>query len=192
MTVDNFELLKQFAPAEEDGDTFVYTELLDRTKKAGNNRGRRIKTFYHRSQAELMSQADDIRRWCEQFNVRAYFRPTPRSFKRVGQEYTKHVVNLAMTANWEGIRHGYSHVCGITPSKPRYWLIDCDTPSELEQAETCFAGWDKIKYVVVPTVKGHHILVQPFDMRIWWEFGGLDGAMPQIHKDNPTLLWAER
>lgn len=35
MTVDNFAHVLPFAPSTDDGDSFIYTELLDRTKRVG-------------------------------------------------------------------------------------------------------------------------------------------------------------
>jgi len=39
-----------------DGDTFVYADIIDRRKRAGNNGHRVVKTFDHRCVEEFWSQ----------------------------------------------------------------------------------------------------------------------------------------
>ena len=181
--IDNFDILKQFVPEEYDGDTFYYTELLDRRKKAGNNKGRRLRTFFHRDRGEMLYQKEQIIEMCEYFGARAYFRPSPRSFKKVGQKFASHLLEQAFSENWEGMRHGYSSVCGKTRSG-KIWLFDFDhgmerTPlSEYLMAEQ--GGVD------VPSKKGFHILTKPFDRRIVDKFNEPECS---IHYDNPTNLY---
>jgi hypothetical protein len=35
--LDNSEIVRNFVPEHDDGDTYVYSELLDRSKTKGNN-----------------------------------------------------------------------------------------------------------------------------------------------------------
>ena len=58
--INNYDILKHYVPEEFDGDTFYYTEILDRSKKAGNNKGRRLRTFYHRTRQEFSDQMEQI------------------------------------------------------------------------------------------------------------------------------------
>jgi hypothetical protein len=72
--LDNTDLVRPFVPPTDDGDTFVYTELLDRTKKKGNNGVRIVKTFYHRSQADFDRHLPAMKSLCDATKVRAYTR----------------------------------------------------------------------------------------------------------------------
>lgn len=180
-TVDNFKAISALLPENFDGDTFWYTELLDRSKRSGNNSGRRVGTFYHRSRAEFVSQIYAIRTECDFHEVRAYFRPTPRSFREVGVAFTRHVVEQALTDNWEGMRHGYSHVCGVTPKRgQKVWLWDVDSTDE--QLSAPFKDLPEL-VATVPSRKGYHFLTRPFNLN------GFDARGAALHKDNPTNLY---
>ena len=179
--INNFQLLSQYVPEEFDGDTFLYTEILDRTKRAGNNKGRRLKTFYHRTRAGFLHQEEQIVDMCNYFKSRAYFRPSKRSFKHVGRKFAAHLLDQAFAENWEGMRHGYSSSCGKN-AKEKVWLFDFDTPDE-----TPLYKWlmEHESSVSIPSKKGFHVLTSPFDRRLVDEFGGAI----QIHYDNPTNLY---
>ncbi len=184
--VDNFQLLYNLLPPRFDGDTFWYTDLLDRSKRAGNNSGRRLATFWHRSQSEFLEQADQIRKCCNYFKARAYFRPTPRSFRMVGAMFTRHIVEQALTQNWEGMRHGYSHCVGVTPAKTqKIWVWDVDHMSETDLTRA-FAGLPEL-VMVVPSKKGRHFLTRPFEYPKQLPIGFGNEAV--LHRDNPTNLY---
>jgi len=179
--IDNFQILQAFVPKVFDGDTFFYTEILDRSKKAGNNKGRRLKTFYHRDLDELWSQREQIIDMCNYFQARAYFRPSARSYRKVGQKFATHLLEQAIAGNWAGMRHGYSSVCGKTRIR-KVWLFDFDAPEE-----TPLSQWlmGELSSTRVPSRKGFHILALPFDQRVADEFN----EDVQIHFDNPTNLY---
>lgn len=181
MIVDNFEIISSLLPERSDGDTFWYTELLDRSKSSGNNKGRRARTFWHQSREDLQSQADQIRTACEQESVRAYFRPTPRSFKEVGKAFVRHVVEQSLTNNWESMRHRYSHICGITPVRTRMiWVWDVDSLSAPLLAP--FRDLPEL-VAIVPSRKGYHCLTTPFNT------AKFDSLGASFHKNNPTNLY---
>lgn len=179
--ISNYEILKHYVPEEFDGDTFYYTEILDRSKKAGNNKGRRLRTYYHRDRAEFEAQMPQIIEMCEYFKARAYFRPSSRSFKKVGQAFAKHLIEQVISDNWEGMRYGYSSVCGKTRLS-KVWLFDFD-----EFGSTALSNFliDKQDGLVIPSKKGYHILTKPFDKRLAAAFN----EDVSIHLDNPTNLY---
>lgn len=179
--IDNFDILQCFIPEVFDGDTFFYTEILDRSKRSGNNKGRRLKTFYHRTDDELHKQKEQIVEICNYFNARAYFRPSSRSFKQVGQKFAAHLLEQAFSENWEGMRHGYSSCCGKT-RLGKVWLFDFDAHDETPLSEWLMKDPRSLR---VPSRKGFHVLTAPFDRRI---VDGFDEDI-QIHCDNPTNLY---
>ena len=169
--IDNCELVAWYVPEEFDGDTFVYTELLNRQRKSGNNKGRLVRTFYHRSREEFDQQLPDIRALCDYTGARAYTRLSTRSFKKVGQKYAAHVLEQAFAENWEGIRHGYSHACGVSAPLVKYWQFDVDDPAQLPLAELAIdalaerRGEQTPRQHTIPSLKGYHIITRPFDPR---------------------------
>src|SRR5690349_24143391 len=107
--IDNSFIVRTFIPTIPDGDTFLYTEILNRNKKTGNNKGRLEKTFYHRSRNEFDHQMADIAKWCDYTGARAYTRLGPRSFQRVGHKFFSHMTEQVVAQNWEGMRRSEEH-----------------------------------------------------------------------------------
>jgi hypothetical protein len=186
MSVDNRQLIAPFVPEVFDGDTFLYTEILDRRKRSGNNRGRRLREFIHRDRAGFLEQAPRIIEMCDFFQARAYTRLSPRSFRLVGMAYVKTIVEQALTGNWQGMRHAYAKALGTTPPLERMWLFDCDTPEQLQAVYDWVPG--NVQVATIPSRKGHHVITRPFDAS-----GACGDALRfvgvQLHKDNPTNLY---
>lgn len=182
MIVDNRDHVRRFVPETFDGDSFIYTELLNRDRKSGNNKGRLVRTFYHRSRNEFDKQMPDIIAWCEYTGARAYTRLSLRSFKKVGQKFALHLMEQVLAENWEGMRHGYSHACGVSAPLQKWWLWDVDSWEDRTLALAALPEW--AIEAVIPSRKGCHVITRPFDVR------GLEmPASVELHKDNPTNLY---
>lgn len=196
--LDNSALIAEFAPEKEDGDTFIYTEMLDRGKRKGNNGQRLVKTFYHRSRAEFWEQWPTIKQMCDLAKVRACTRLSPRSFKKVGKEFTRLVVETALTENWAGMKSLYNRALGIVTPNEKYWLWDVDVIND--DSDHLFASLDHLhthdgKSVLIESInskKGVHYITRPFDIRQLELVDPGDGRVMehvQLHKDNPTNLY---
>jgi hypothetical protein len=185
MLVDNFDLILPFAPAVDDGDTFIYTELLDRSKRAGNNGRRLLKTFHHRSQKELTEQMPDIRRYCDMLKVRACTRLAPRSAKKVGKEMGRLVMQAITDENWWGLKSQYGSACGRTSPNEKLWLFDVDVIGEQSEALRGWLAADGLLVAIIPSKKGQHFIAKPHrpDLYLW------DATTISLHKDNPTNLY---
>lgn len=194
--IDNSEIIAPFCPAQPDGDTFIYTELLDRSKRKGNNGFRMLKTFYHRSVDEFRDQFATIRQLCDLANVRACTRLAPRSFRKVGATFTKLVVEAALTDNFAGMKSLYNRACGITAPNERLWLFDVD---EVDTRSRMFEKrLDELGVIVarVPSKRAHHVITRPFRPGAATDDDGFrfpdhGQFLPnvQLHKDNPTNLY---
>lgn len=198
--IDNSTHVIAFVPAIDDGDTFIYTEMLDRGKKKGNNGQRLLKTFYHRSAEEFQEQLPTIKKLCDMGGVRACTRIAPRSYKSVGRVFTEMVVNAALTDNWAGMKTLYSRACGIVSPIKKLWLFDVDKISAESDA---FAKWLKqhaqprgcggppLLVARIPSKKGEHLISLPFELVRYTSEAGVDLAQIEIslHKDNPTNLY---
>lgn len=195
--LDNSTLIEPFCPPSDDGDTFIYTEMLDRGKKKGNNGHRLIKTFYHRSREEFREQVPVIKRLCDMSQIRACTRLASKSYKEVGIQFAKMTLEAALTNNWAGMKSLYNRACGTTsPIKDKkLWLFDVDVLNERTEA-----FGEKLKeahnlLATIPSKKGRHYIVKPFDTRLielyYQELGINLGGVDEIslHKDNPTNLY---
>lgn len=192
MSLDNSALIEPFVPEVADGDTFIYTEMLDRGKKKGNNGHRLLKTFFHRSREEFREQMPAIRALCDLSLVRACTRLAPRSYKKVGREFVRLVVDTGMSENWAGMKSLYNRALGIVSPNRKLWLWDIDEPNEQSLAfrkwlmESVAAGFPMVQ--VLPTRKGYHFITHPFDVRLIPEDLRIPGDNV-LHKDNPTNLY---
>lgn len=185
--VDNFELVLPFCPEKEDGDTFIYTEMLNRGKRKGNNGHRLLKTFYHRSQEEFRNQWPEIRALCDMSQVRAMTRLAPRSYNKVGENFVRLVVDTALSKNWAGMKSLYNRACGTTSPNMKVWLFDMD---ELGQSVDDFGAELEKKGVLlarIPSKKGVHFITRAFDRRGMFE--AYKSLSHEVHKDNPTNLY---
>lgn len=191
--LDNSELIAPFCPAQPDGDTFIYTEMLDRARQKGNNGHRLVKTFYHRSVNEFREQWPTIRQLCDLAQVRACTRLAPRSYAKVGRLFTRMVVEASLTDNWAGMKSLYNRACGTAAPNRKLWLLDVDA---IDEGTNRLADTLAARGVLrgrIPSKKGEHLICDPFDAR---ELGGVsgDGSMAQhgavsLHRDNPTNLY---
>lgn len=196
--LDNSHLIAEFCPKVADGDTFIYTEMLDRGQKKGNNGQRLVKTFYHRSQEEFWEQWPTIKQLCDLVKVRACTRLAPRSFKKVGREFTRLVVDTAMSENWAGMKSLYNRACGIVSPNEKLWLWDVDVIND--DSDHLLASLDhlhtpdgrSVLLEEIPSKKGVHFITRPFDVRQISLQMVADGHVMEnvsLHKDNPTNLY---
>jgi hypothetical protein len=187
VSVDNSALIAPFCPAEKDGDTFIYTEMLDRGKRKGNNGQRLLKTFYHRSVAEFWEQWPTIQKLCDLSGVRACTRLAPRSYTRVGREFTRMVVEASLTDNWAGMKSLYNRACGTVKPNSKMWLWDVDAITE--ETHRLAADFLTSGHLVarIPSKKGEHLITRPMDLSVWGAVAKQSNT--EVHKDNPTNLY---
>lgn len=193
--IDNSEIVVGFVPETDDGDTFLYTELIDRSKRAGgSNRMRVLRTFFHVSRDDFWRRWPTIKTLCEQTGVRAYTRLAPRSFAAVGKLATERYVGHALAGNFKGLRYVYASACGSVTPISKLWLFDVDEPTAAAARvlRDCLEVNGKL-VATIPSRKGHHLISQPFDVGRTLPGAILESGI-SLHKDNPTNLFipAER
>jgi hypothetical protein len=188
--LDNSDLIAPFCPATDDGDTFIYTEMLDRGKRKGNNGHRLVKTFYHRSVDEFRSQWPTIKQLCDLAQVRACTRLAPRSYAKVGALFTRMVVEASLTANWAGMKSLYNRACGIVGPIRKLWLFDVDRIDDGTERLARMMMDAGVLRARIPSKKGEHLITIPFDSRAWCgNHGWLAFGEVALHHDNPTNLY---
>lgn len=183
--LDNSALVAKFCPSTADGDTFIYTEMLDRGQRKGNNGQRLLKTFYHRSVEEFWEQWPTIQKLCDMSKVRACTRLAPRSYKKVGREFTRLVVETALTENWAGMKSLYNRACGIASPLTKLWLWDVDEMGLRAYSLLATLKDRDVLVESIPSKKGVHYITKPFNAQVVQELY----PDVQVHKDNPTNLY---
>lgn len=201
--VDNFDLIASHMSFNSD-DEFYFVQILVRSKDGhnanGNNKNRLIKFYTIRSVEELMARKNDIIGICRLFNARAYIHPTKRSFKAVGKEMLKEIVENIVSEQYQPMKRAYSTACGksfITSDKK--FVIDIDdnpamtnyaameiTNSVMNYINKECEPLDKYKVEYeVPTAHGRHLITSAFNV------AKFNQKFPEItvQKNNPTLLY---
>jgi hypothetical protein len=205
MLIDNSDFISRFVPEHSDGDTFLYTEMLDRSKTKGNNGQRLMKTFYHRTREEFWNQLPLIKRVCDMSQVRAMTRLSPRSFEMVAHTNARLILEALIAKNHAGVKTLYQKACGTTSPIHKVWIWDIDVINDqtecFRDALTKFEDHhgQKVFLGTLPSKKGFHHLTRPFDASLASDYmriclgieGGLkpNGEMISLHKDNPTNLY---
>lgn len=200
MPVNNYEIVKRFLPGQELGPennqlNFLYTELMDRTKRVGNNGVRIFRTFFHRDLKDFETHFPEIFKQCEALGIRAYTRLAPRSFKDVAKYNLKQCLESVLAENWIHSKTSYASACGsVTPVK-KIWLFDVD---QVHEAAENFGMWlveQDLLLTEVPSKKGYHFVTLPFDLRRWRRDQNPDGQVivdvpgTSLHKDNAVNLY---
>ncbi len=190
--LDNSQLVAPFVPLKDDGDKFIYTELIDRGKQKGNNSARVLKTFYHRSQEHFWEIWPDIKELCDKNLIRAYTRLAKRSWEKTAQTHAKMVLEALITKNHMGQKTLYARALGTTPAEEKIWVFDVDVVND----KTTEFGYKLVEQghllARVPSKKGVHYISKPFDSRqiMWWmQELQITTDELSLHKDHPTNLY---
>ncbi len=193
--IDNSDIVRPFVPESEDLGLFVYTELLDRTKRVGNNGVRVVKTFYHRSREDFDRHLPLMRKLCDATGARAYTRLAPRSHERVMKHFAKMVMEALCAENWTAGKALFPRACGTVTPEKKVWLFDVDEVTGHTDAFGLWLSQENLLLATVPSKKGLHYITPAFDLRRWSPYqdpGALVmhgvGGM-SLHKDNGTNLY---
>lgn len=192
MALDNSIPVAAFCPKTDDKDTFIYTEMLNRGQKKGNNGQRLLKTFYHRSVEEFWEQWPTIKQLCDLSKVRACTRLAPKSFEKVGHTFLRMVTDAHITRNYPGMKTLYNRACGTTSANEKLWLFDVDVVQENTREFERRLDVAGHRIATIPSKKGLHYIVKPFDTRIidaWMHELLITESEMSLHKDNPTNLY---
>lgn len=183
--VDNTDLIAPFIDEQEDGDTFWYTEILDRTRSsAGSNHRRTLRMFHHTCRGHLLVMMPLIRTLCDATGARACIRLSPRSRKAVGKMMLVLAAEMASGETWASAPYLYARACGRTCIHGRkLWLYDVDEGQDSDDFLLNYLARKIWLRCVIPSRTGRHYIVTPHDPN------GDPKVDIQLHKDNPTNLY---
>lgn len=199
--VDNFKELKQYMDFSDE-EKFYYLQILARSKDGNDKATKVVRNYFINNEEYLDSHKQQIKDLCNFFNARAYLRLNRRSYRDVAFEDLKQLSNLLASGQFQAVQKSFSKACGRKNSeKNKIWIVDIDDPfPEYTMEKTIFTVVSTIKELqseiqkdykvlgVVDTVNGKHILSNPFNVK---KFNDTFGEIsPDIHKDNPTILFA--
>lgn len=201
--VDNFENIKRLLQFDEDGDLFYFIQIMQRKKDGSDikKNNRIIMNYYITSLDYLNDREDEIKMLCKIYDARAYIGINPGSFKKSCQYAFKELADINISEQYRGILNLMPTLAGKynNGGDSKLWIIDYDSKDEShieEIRETIKKAKgrdgecvDKIK-MILPTKNGFHLIVTPYDPRATEIlFKSFDFEV-EIHKNNPTLLFA--
>lgn len=205
--VNNFNLISGLLKWDSPDD-FYFLQILQRNKEHPNlgNNNRRIREYYIHNIQQLDENELEILQLCNVFNARAYIHVNRRNRRQVALEMLALLAHNIKSSQYEGISRIYESICGKHHSeKDKTWVVDVDTTKE----EVILKVIDTIVLLKmsmsglhtgihrIPTKNGVHLITSGFNSDLFakalpeWtkKQSPHHGALVEIHKNNPTLLY---
>jgi hypothetical protein len=186
-------------------DYFYFIQIIQRKKEIpelGSN-NRVIRSYMISSLEKLEKNETEIIKMCEIFNARAYIHLNRRKWSRIALECLRHNAELIANGQHDGIKSSLETVIGrhnCEPKGEKTWIIDIDwvdyenNKAAIPQIATLISKLQLetgIKPMIeyIPTKNGCHIITKPFNTAEFAKYMQLQGSIPYIHKDNPSILY---
>ena len=196
--IDNFEQIRSMLKFED--DYFYFIQIIQRKKEhpevGANNRI--IRSYMISSEEKFDKNGPEIVQMCEMFNARAYIHLNRRKWSKVALECLRHNAELIANGQHEGIKSSLETIVGRNNSEPREsktWIIDIDMNdyNVLNKIGTILNNIKPIeddKWIdTIPTKNGFHMITKPFNRAEFNKYMQLQGDVPDVHIDNPTILF---
>ena len=182
-------------------DYFYFIQIIQRKKEnPGLCSSNRIIRSYNISNLEKFDKdKDEIITLCETFNARAYIHLNRRKWSKIALECLRHNAELIANEQYDGIKSSFETIIGRNNCEPREsktWIIDIDMNdyNVLNKIGTILNNIKPIeedKWIeTIPTKNGFHMITRPFNRAEFAKYMQLQGDIPDIHTDNPTILYA--
>lgn len=199
--VNNFQAIKPLLNFDSDDD-FYHLQIIKRRKENPDMKSNSyaLRSYYITSINYLEEIMKDVVAMCHMQTARACLNLNRRSFEKVAMQVMLKVTNQIINKDFKSVRRVYESVCGGCSNEPKKrWIIDIDTFDEdyislvksaihlaAQRQQDEIIDINTLILATLPTKNGFHIITTPFPMLDFSKkFPGVD-----IHKDNPTLLYA--
>lgn len=187
MEIDNFDIVKTLMPLQESDRQFMHLQILRRGKDhpelpAAN---KLMKSWLVRSGEHLDSLKEEVMFLCEHYTARAYISCAPKSIAKLNTLILLKLADNLHTGNVVNPWHVFNSACGELPGVEKRWVVYVDSinPFDLTLIENEInIAWVKAhpqdagkregetwRICRVPTLNGHHLIVRPFDLRMFHE-----------------------
>ena len=195
--IDNSTYIKRLLRIEP--DYFYFVQIIQRKKEnpeLGSN-NRIIRSYNIDSITKFEKNMPEIIQLCTTFNARAYIHLNRRRWSKIALECLRHNAELIANEQYEGIKSSFETVIGRNNGETgdsKTWIIDIDNhdigiAQRIEKLLYSIEPiGDKLKYTI-PTKNGFHMITKPFNSAEFNKYMQLQGDAPDIHKDNPTILY---
>lgn len=193
--MNNFGRIKYYLNFEE--GYFYYLQILRRKKD--NPEAKHVKVirnFYIEREEYYHDIENTVIGLCDFFNARAYIRINRRNYSQVALQTLRQSAEYISNQQPKAVMRSFSKAAGrFHDEDPKRWIIDIDNKDVelLRNVQNKITELQKdiqkdYKLLgTIPTPNGIHLISHPFNVREFKEeFPKVD-----IHKDNPTILYAK-
>ena len=194
--MNNFELIKKYLNFD-DPDKFYFIQIFKR-RKDNPTMGKdmcNIDNFCVYSLEDYERYEKRIIDTCERNNARAYIRLNRRSDKKIALQMLARMAQMIASEQYN-IRKLYYSIAGEFHSEDnKSWIVDIDTKDEIAVhrifhiIDTSIEPEGRKVIACIPTKNGYHLITKPFNTATFSKYLSLQGDVPDIQKDNPTLLY---
>lgn len=198
--IDNFEQIRSMLKFED--DYFYFIQIIQRKKENPGlgSSNRIIRSYMISSEEKFDKDGPEIVQMCEMFNARAYIHLNRRKWSKVALECLRHNAELIANSQYPGIKSSFETVIGRNngeSNETKTWIIDVDmndleVVNKIERIINSIEPVDrtvtKLMYTI-PTKNGYHMITKPFSRAEFNKYMQLQGDVPDIHTDNPTILF---
>lgn len=188
---DNFANIRGLLKFEK--DYFYFIQIIQRKKEnpeVGSS-NRIIRSYNISSLEKFDKNVDEIITLCNTFNARAYIHMNRRKWSKIALQCLRHNADLIANEQYEGIKSSLETVIGRYNGESKddkTWIIDIDMHDfSVAQRIGKLIG-SKLLYTI-PTKNGFHLITRPFNRYEFKKYMQLQGDIPDIHTDNPTVLY---
>lgn len=156
--------------------------------------------FYVYTEEQFQRKFQSIRKICDDNNARAYIRLNRRSDRKIALQCLSRLATMIASDQYR-IRNIYDSIAGEYHSEEdKSWLIDIDW-KDFEDQKSILGNIHSLvedlqrqtgrepRMQIIPTKNGYHLITRPFNLKMLDPYR-LGGYRFDIHKDNPTILYA--
>lgn len=197
---DNFEQISNLLRFEP--DYFYFIQIIQRKKENPdiNSNNRVLRSYNIDSIEKFFRCKEEIVQLCETFNARAYIHLNRRKWSKIALECLRHNAELIANDQCKDIKSSLETVIGRTdcePKESKTWIVDIDTKDEIVVHRIAHIIDVNMKpegpklVSCVPTKNGYHLITRPFNRVEFTKYMELQGDVPDVHKNNPTILYVK-
>lgn len=179
---------------------FYFIQIIQRKKENPDlgSSNRIIRSYNIDSLKKFDKNKDEIIKLCETFNARAYIHLNRRKWSSICLECLRHNAELIANSQYSGIKSSFETIIGRTNGESnatKTWIVDVDM-NDLEVVNKIGRIINNIEPIedkliaTIPTKNGYHLITKPFYRTEFTKYMQLQGDVPNIHTDNPTILYA--
>lgn len=215
--IKNFKLLEPLLEFDNPGDCYLIQFLKRRKDNPEMTRNMvNVDNLFIYSLDEYREKEELIIDIAQRHNARAYIRVNRRNTEKLALETMVKVSKLILSKDYKSVKNAYLSTAGEFNSEPiKRWIVDVDRHDWMfdwsyqsyaekikkyirELHDQCNLNSKQGVYKILTEVKtknGIHIITNPFNLKEfskyfeWHKLIRNPEPMPDIHKDNPTILY---